>query len=472
MSGLFGNLSSGIKALTAHSRSVETAGRNLANVNNANYARQRVVYGDRGTILTPLGAQSLGLEAKGIVQLRDGLLDRSVVHELSLKAQYETEQASYQKAQAGLGQSIDRAGESGASGEAGTGNGIAESMSDFFMAFQSFASRPTDPGERQSLLQKAAILTDRFQLTDSRLAQVQADITTQVTSDVADANRILSAIAELNTQIGRFEIGAPGSAVDLRDQRQAQVEELAKKLSVETRPHATAAGQIEVFARDGSGNPVVLVSSSTVHNVTFSGSTVQGGSPATTLALTGGSIDGGITARDGGVQTIRTRLDALARQMVTAVNGAYNPTSSTGNFFNSANITAATISLQPGLTAASLKASDGGAAGDSTIATAVANLVTTVFSTGSGNFIDGSFSQFYNRAVTDLGQSLASTNSRLEDQTNIERLVRTQRDGLSGVSLDEEMADLMKYQRAFQASSRVIQVIDDLLDVVVNRLVR
>ena len=48
--------------------------------------------------------------------------------------------------------------------------------------------------------------------------------------------------------------------------------------------------------------------------------------------------------------------------------------------------------------------------------------------------------------------------------------MRTQRDAISGVSLDEEMADLMKYQRAFQASSRVFNVVDDLLDLVVNRL--
>ena len=58
----------------------------------------------------------------------------------------------------------------------------------------------------------------------------------------------------------------------------------------------------------------------------------------------------------------------------------------------------------------------------------------------------------------------------LSEQTNIESLVRTQRDSVSGVSLDEEMTDLMKYQRAFQASSRVFSVIDDLLDNVVNRL--
>jgi len=69
MSGLFGELNNSVKALTAASRSVELVGRNLANVNNANYARQRVVYGDRGSVQTDIGVQSLGVEAIGIQQL-------------------------------------------------------------------------------------------------------------------------------------------------------------------------------------------------------------------------------------------------------------------------------------------------------------------------------------------------------------------------------------------------------------------
>src|SRR6185312_7446204 len=110
----------------------ETAGRNLANVNNPNYARQRIIFGDRGTVQTPLGAQSLGLEAKQVEQMRDFLLDRQVVREKSLLSSYETQQSAYQNAQAGLGQSIDRTGETDSSGAAGAGTGISESLSDFF----------------------------------------------------------------------------------------------------------------------------------------------------------------------------------------------------------------------------------------------------------------------------------------------------------------------------------------------------
>lgn len=468
MAGLYSTLNSTVKALTAHSRAIETTGKNLANVNNTAYARQRVVYGDRGTVITPQGAESLGLEALGVEQIRDVLLDRQVSREIALKSSFEAEQSGYQRAQAGLGQSIDRSSSATATG--GTGDkGIAAAIDDFFNAFQSFAARPTDTGERQTLLQKSEILSDRFRLADQRLTQVQSDLTAEAVTDVQDANRLLSTIAGLNAQIGRFEINAPGSAVDLRDQRQSLIEQLSQKISFEVRDSGSS--QIQIVAKDGGGSDVVLVDLATVlAPLSFNGTQVTAGTPAATLALTGGSIKGALTARDGAIQTLRNDLDLLARQLVTSVNDAYNPTGSTGDFFAAAGLSAATIGIVSGLTPITIKASDGGPAGDNTIALAVAQLSNTTFSTAGGDNIDGTFSGFFSKTVSKLGQALSGANSRAEDQANIERLVRSQRDGVSGVSLDEEMADLMKFQRAFQASSRVFSVMDELLETVVNRL--
>lgn len=469
MSGLYSTLNTSVKALTAHSRAIETAGKNLANVNNPNYARQRIVYGDRGTVLTPQGAQSLGLEALGIQQLRDTLIDRQLMREIALKSSFESEQSGYQRAQAGLGQSIDRSSSAGAVGAA-DGKGIAAAIDDFFNAFQSFAARPTDTGERQVLLQKAGILTDRFQLVDQRLAQVQSDLNAEIGSDVEEVNTLLATIADLNSQIGRFEINAPGSAVDLRDQRQARLEELAAKIPIEA--VNSTGGMIQVVAKSATNTDVVLVDDATVQGaVAFTGTQITAGLPATALGLGAGSINGALTARNGAVQTLRDDLDSLADQLVTSVNAAYNPLSTAGEyFFDPANSTAGTISLAAGLSTATLKASNGANAGDNTIALAVAQLGNQTFSTGAGDSIDGTFSGFFSQTVSKLGQALAGANARVDDQSNIERLVRSQRDAVSGVSLDEEMADLLKFQRAFQASSRVFNVVDELLDNVVNRL--
>jgi flagellar hook-associated protein 1 FlgK len=468
MSGLFASLNASVTALAAQSRAVETTGKNLANVNNPNYARQRVIIGDLGTVQSAQGPESMGLTVLGVEQLRDSLLDQQVMREIALSSGYQTEQEAYQRAQAGLGQSIDSTGATSASSST-SDKGIAAALDDFFNSFQSFAANPTSTGQRQALLQATSILTDRLHLTDQRLAQIQTDLDSQVSTDVTTVNQLLRTIADLNSQIGRFEITRPGSAVDLRDQRQAALEQLAAKMPVEIRN--AGASQLQIVAKDATGADVVLVDLANVQGtVAFDGTQITAGASATPLALPSGSIQGALNARDGSVQILRANLDALAAQLATSVNAAYNPTGATGDFFTASGTTAGTIARAGSVTTTNLKASDGGTAGDNTIAFAIAQLANQKFSTAGGDAIDGTFSGFYANTVSELGQALSGANARVTDQGSIEQIVRTQRDGVSGVSLDEEMANLLKYQRAFQASSRVFTTVDELLDTVVNRL--
>jgi flagellar hook-associated protein 1 FlgK len=469
MSGLFGNLASGVKALNAQSRALETAGRNIANVNNPNYARQRIVLGDRGTVLTAHGAQSLGVEARQVQQLRDALLDRQVTREIALTSSLSSRQLAHQKAEAALGQSIDRA--SNASSASASTGGIAGALGNFFSAFDSFATSPTDTGVRQTLLQKSAVLADSFQQADTRLGQLQGDLTEQMNTDVGEVNTLLTTIATLNGQIGHYEINAPGSAADLRDQWQAALEKLAAKINFETRPNATEDGQIDVLVRATDGTEIPLVQSAAVTGpITLVGSTLSGGSPVAAIAVTSGSIHGNLAARDITVQDLRDQLDAFAGQLVSAVNDAYNPSGTTGNFFDPAGTTAGTITLAAGLTYPNLKASDGGSAGDNTLARAVAQLADHAFSTAGGDAIDGTFAKYFAGVVSSFGAVASRVSDQYDDQLNIENIVRSQRDSASGVSMDEELADLVKYQRSFQASARVLQVIDELLDTIVSRL--
>ena len=296
---------------------------------------------------------------------------------------------------------------------------------------------------------------------------MSTDLTTQVGSDVTTTNNLLQSIAGLSSQIFQLEINNPGSAVDLRDQRQADIEQLAAKLPVATQTSAT--GQFQVYAKDATGAKVILVDGANVQgSVAFTGTQITGGASATTLALNGGSIQGALSARDGGIKTLSDNLDQLASQLVTAVNKAYNPTGATGDFFNAAGTTAATIAVAAGVNATTLKASDGGPAGDNTIALAVAQVATQQFSTAAGDAITGTFGGFFSTAVSNIGQAVAGATARVTDQTNIETIVRGQRDAVSGVSLDEETANLLKYQRAYQASARVFTTLDTLMASVIN----
>ena len=459
MSGLYATLNATVSALNAESLQINTTGKNLANVNNANYAREVTTVGSMGTVQTPQGPVSTGLVATGVQQLRSALLDSQVRSAGSAAAYFNTLQSAYQQAQAGLGQTVSSSSATGTAASSNTGLNAA--LSNFFNAFQSFAANPTDTGQRQAVLASVTALSSQLQGTDQNLAQVQSGLATQASSDVTSANSLLSNIASLNGQIVQFESNNPGSAVDL--------EQLAGKLPITVTEGATGADQ--VTATDASGNPVVLVNKAAVTGpITVSGTQVSAGNPATVLSLASGSIQGAIDAGAQGIQTLRDNLNQLAGQLVTSVNSVYNPTGTTGNLFTAAGTTAATIGLDPTVTAANLKASDGGAAGDNTVALGVANLASQQFSVAGGAQIDGTFSGFYNASVSGFGQTLATVNNQAANEANIQTLVTTQRSSVSGVSLDEEMANLLMYQRSYQASSQVFQAVDSLVDTVINSL--
>ncbi len=468
MSGLLSSLQSSVQALNAQSYAINISGKNVANLDNAGYSKETVVFGSSGSVQTTDGVISEGISIQGVTQSRDALRDAQVAREISLTSSLQTQEQFLQEAQTGLGENITNTSSTSATtGATASSGGLSASLDNFFNAFQSLAAAPTDPGQKQALVQQAAILTNSFQIADGNLAQVQGDLTAQIQNNVADANQQLQTIATINAQIAALESGHPGTAVDLRDQRESAIEKLAADVPITTTSGPN--GSVQVSMTDPSGGNVPLVMGATVTGpLSFSGSTLTGGASASALQISSGSVYGALSVRDGAVQTMRGSLDSLASQIVTSVNAAYNPSATPGaDFFNPAGTSAGTIALSGSLSASSLVAGTG-AAGDNSIALAVAAVANQVFSTGSGDSIDGTPSQFYSGAVSGLGQSLSSTNSLLQNQTSVQALVTSQRDNVSGVSLDEEMGNLMKYQSAYQASARVMSTVDSLLSTLIN----
>jgi len=471
MSGLIGGLINAAKSLTAQQAGVQVAGRNLANVNNPDYARQRVILGDRVVADSRLGSLGAGVEVLGIKQIRDQFLDIAVTRETSQTASLQAQQSALERAQANLGEQVDRAADSAFIGDAThSTNGISAALNGFFNAFDNLAANPTDAGAKQVLLQKADILANKFNVTDQRLSSLQSDLTAEVDAGVSSVNSLLKQVADLNGAIAQFEIGAPGAAVDLRDQRQARLEELAGYMDFNARSIPGSNGQIQIVAKDAGGADVVLVDKTAVlGGVSFDGTQLSGGAPSTVLGLQGGSLKGQLVARDGAVQQLRDDLKRTADQVAAAVNAAYSPTGA--NFFQTPP-GAGLLALDPTLNFNTLKTSATGDAGANEIALAVADVARMSFSTGSGDAIDGTIGGFFNKTVSGLGQTLAGVDAKLGDQQIVAQMLTNQRDSVSAVSMDEEMADLMKFQRSYQASARVVRVMDELLDGLVNGLIR
>ena len=463
MAGLFSTIRSVSTALSAQTQGISVTSNNIANVDNPNYSRETIAYHDLASVPTPDGLQSTGIETS-VSQTRNAVLDQLVRQQAALTAGYKAAQTVLQQAQAGLGESITSGSTTSTNSSASTTtSGLSAALSDFFNAVQNLAANPTDAGARQTLIQQAQVVTDRFSTADQNLGQVQGNADAQATSDVATANGLLAQIAQLNSQIASAEVGAPGSAVNLRDQREGSLEQLSALLPVSVSEDAR--GEDQISTTDTSGHSVVLVNNGVVSNpLSYASGVVSAGtSSPTQLGLATGSIAGTLAASSGAVSTLRSGLDALASQLVTAINGAYNPSATPGgNFFAASGTTAGTIAVDPSLSTANLKAGVG-AAGDNSIATAMAGVASQVYSVAGGDAVNGTVTQAYATAVSNLGQALDTANTQADDQASVQTLIVNQRQSSSGVSVDEEMSNLMTYQRAYQASAQVLSVIDSML---------
>ena len=488
MAGLISALHNSSGAIRVHSKGLEIAGKNLANINNRDYAKQRVEIGDRGQINTGIATESMGVEAMGLRQNRDAILDKAVMRELNGSSDLTARQTVLQNAETALGQFLDRTKDSTSIQNApgSNGGGISDALSDFFNAWESFSVKPNDVGERQLLIAKAEILAEKINLTDARLARVQADVDEQVKVDVGVVNQLLSEIAKTNEYIARAELVKPYSAVDLRDQRQAKLEELAQYIDVQFENIPDGLGQIKVTTKVGA-NTVTLVDGKNVPGQTIDPDTdkIEGpfeylaasrsftlqGNAAATADLAAGKLKGQIDVATGDVATARSEIEKLADQLVESVNDIYTTAGGTpANFFKATPAVGLLIEFS-GLTVDQLKASANNKGGNQ-IALDIAALASKRFDTTGTppDLISGSYTSYFNKTVTIVAQELNSTRIRLEDQKLSEEMARNSREQYSGVSQDEEVTDMMKFQRSFQASARHINVIDTLLEQVVNRL--
>jgi flagellar hook-associated protein 1 FlgK len=460
MMGLYGTLNLGTRALQAQSQGLSVAGQNLANVNNPAYTRRRLLLQS-----TASGAQGTGVNAVAIQRIHSALLDRQIQGETSVSGYWSAQQNALQSAQINLGEALSS---SAATGAAGAQSTLASDLDGLFNEFQNLAASPASLSQRAVLLTRAQNLAAQFNQADGRLAELNDTLNQSVTADAAQATELLQSVARLNEQIRRAESGSNGSANDLRDLRQQKLETLAGLTNVETVEDPD--GQVNVSI---GGN--LLVSGQQVL-ATLESYDAGGGqqmvrtSTGTALTLTGGSIQGTIDARDGGLATLRSSLDSLANTLATEVNtvhrAGFNLNGGTGaDFFTGTSAGSlrvnAVLTGNPALLQASGSATN---PGNNQTASALASLANQPLAALGGQ----TFAASYARTVTSLGESLATANGNVEDQQLMAGMLQGQRSSVSGVSIDEEMTDLVKYQKAFQASARIISTVDEMLGEVIN----
>jgi flagellar hook-associated protein 1 FlgK len=471
MLGLFGTLNLAARSLQTQMTGVEVAGQNLANVNTAGYSRQRVDIKTSPDVTTAIGPEGTGANAVAIQQIVNTLLNRQIQGQQSVGGYWNAQQGALQSAETNLNEFLNGTGSSSsttASADSTTSSGLSSQLSGLFSAFQSLATSPTSMTARQAVINQAQNLAATFNQVDSQLTTLGDALNTSVNSDVGSANKLLSDIASLNSEISYAEFSG-GTANNLLDAREQDLENLSHLVNIQTSTGTGNSVNVSVGGQTLVAGNQVLDSLQTFD----AGSgrllvqTATGGVP---LTLTGGSIQGTIDARDGALATLQGNVNSLAASLVTQVNAihrsGYSLTgSSNANFFNGTGSGTITVNQSLADNAALIQTSGSATAtGNNTVALALAQLASAT----QAGLNNQTFGDAYTQTVAGLGNALQTANDQMANQTVVTNMLQTQRSSVSGVNIDEEMTNLMGFQRAYQASAQLVTTVDQMLQTVIG----
>jgi flagellar hook-associated protein 1 FlgK len=461
MSNIYGLLSIGQSALLTQQKAIDITGNNIANVNTPGYSRQRLNIKQNSPVRMDGQTMSTGVTADtGIQRFYDQFLGAQLNGENENLGRWEAQKQALERAELMFDDSES--------------NGLSSAMSAFWNVWQDLSNNPSGVAERTSLISAGQYLATTFNQTYSNLRDLQSDIDTHVTNIVSDVNDMADRIAELNRKVNQVEVTGH-NANDFRDERDQLVLELSKLIDIQS--FEDGDGNITVSV--GNGKPLVD-GAATWDLTTADNGGVQDvfwqASDGSTVNITGqissGELKGWIYSRDTAILDYLTRLDTLATNMIGEVNTLHaagttlDSVTTTGvNFFTGAG--AVNMSVNSAIEAnsdliAAAGAGEGLPGGNST-AIAIADLQSGTTMPGSSTF-----DAYYNSLVGQVGADVQAANFNQSHQETMVDNLKEYRQEVSGVSLDEEMVNLIQFQQAYSAAAKLITTADEMVDTLLS----
>lgn len=440
MAGLSSTLDIAKNTLLNQQLLIQTASHNIANAENTAYARQKADLLTNPPTRTQAGWAGSGARIDTITQVRDRYLEQQLMASTTQASDYRT-RASYLGT---LGSCLNDTGEVGISAELGA----------FWDAWDALSQNPTGIVEQQGVISAAQDLAGTFNTTQTNLTTMQ-ETTRSTTSDTVDQiNSLLDRIADYNYSIVGMESGGH-AANDLRDLRYQALMDLSEQLGVSYTEEAN--GAVTVSLQDGSDD-LTLVSNFDAGELAYDegtdliaytqadGSTV---SPDPN-ALSGGKLAGLLTTLQD-ITDVNERLDTLVDELATQVNGLYD-----GPYAVFTGTTMADIAVNPDFV-------DHPSDVSGVMAADLAELQNATFA----NLDDSRFIDYLGAIQEQIGLDQEDASSRAAFQEALAQQLQTQQQSVSGVSLDEEMINLLKYQQVYQAAAKIVETTRSLLDTVI-----
>lgn len=452
MSGLTAALNAAKTSIATNQKAIEIVGNNIANVNTPGYSRQT-------PNLTPYPTLAFGdfFIGQGV---RIGSIDRA--SDAFLTKQIETKSADLglENAKSNPLAAVERVLPI-------DDQGLAAEIDRFFDSWQELTTNPEGKVEREQVMQRGGLLADAFLNASNDLESVRTDIDNSLVSKIDGVNLRLEQVAELNNRIATVEMSGNSANSD-RDRRDQLVKELSQSIGVQSLEDSRGMVMLQL----PSGLPLVEGTEALqIEPVTTNGDLqLQLKLGSTTLPLTGqnlgGEFRGLLDVRDVLVPDLQGRIDQMAYDLVNTVNAQH--TAGVGldgvggrNFFEPlTGVDGAATSLKLALTdgdqvAAGLSA----AAGDNRNAL-------SIVAVKDQNFVNGSdsYTAWYGKLAATVGIETNQNNLALSGIQDTLLQLNNVRDSTVGVSLEEEMINLVQYQKGFEASAKFLGTVDEMMD--------
>lgn len=473
----FGGLTIAVSGLFAQQRSLDTTGHNISNVNTPGYSRQNAIHAS--SIPQAVGYNSAGARMqKGtgvdvvlIQQYRDEFLDNKMRRANKELGYWESKQMGVEELEAIFNDFSEE--------------GIQSAMNNFWSSWDQL-SKPTGRLTARALVKENAIaLVESVKHADQLLKNYRVSKDNEIKDTVDRINNITKRIAELNELVLKIE-GSGAYANDFRDERNLLLDELSslgdiqvihgKSVTVlmEGRAVVDYANYEELQAvPDSDKNGLVKL---------------QWKSDGSKVTIQHGKIKALFDTRDALVDKFRVRLNEMVKGLANEINKIH----STGYgikdniqrkfFINKGNpdsddIDISNIAFNPELNdfdniAAALDIPPYNQE-DNRIALEILELrsksvfTQETYDESSGRY---GFDEYYRNIISDLGKIGMEASITAEAQKVMIRELDMKKGAIMNVSLDEEMSNLIRFEHSYNASARMINVMDEMLDILVNRL--
>ncbi len=435
------------RSMAVYQRTIDVTAHNVANSSNPDYSRQRITFGTENTQILNGFVWGSGVKIDMLNRVRDQMTD-SQIRNNNQKLFYHNQHSAI------MGQLETLFSEP-------SEIGLSNLTTEFFNSWNELSVNPTSIPLRSDVIRAAERIASKVRTINDGIDILRSEILSESRGKVTQLNGMLKELQSLNKQI--FESTAVGlSPNDLLDRRDKVIDDLSKLVNITVTYDSTNMANVSIggiFAADKSFSAEFTISEV---NGRLTLNTLNSNNHAT---INGGELFALFDNFSNNIPKYRDRLNSIITAMVNAVNSEHSTGYSisdpplTGiNFFES--FENGILTINPDILADPkyIAASSDGTNGNGSIALKIFELSTKRLNNGM-TILDS-----YSGLISELGSSKQSSDNLAEAGSLILMQLEQQKASYSGVSIDEEMTNLIRFQRSYEASAKLIRVADDMLE--------